>query len=348
MLRDATRWTRAALLALLFGLLALAGLTFLFDPFEHYRESAILPLYDQESYNNPGIARHYDYDAVILGTSMIEMCHPSVVDAAFGVRSVKLPMRGSYTAQMGWQLSHVLEKRELRLAILAVDAYSLLGDPNDAEEIVGYLWNDNPLDDVNYLLNRDVLLVRLPRLLQNIGKPLEGKRDDMYQWTDVTFSEESVLRAVTFSPQREMAAADYRIERTDENIERHLRAQIAAHPETRFLIYTPPYSVAYWYVTTRGGDVERQYRARERLGELLLGLPNVEIYDFSARLEWAENLDNYFDFSHHSGDVSDALMRAMAAGENQVHSAEELRENNETLREAVERFAEKYEPQGLN
>ena len=123
MLRTAKRWT-AAVLALLLSLLALCALAvYIVDPFEHYRESAILPLYDQESYNNPGIARNYDYDAVILGTSMVEMSHPSVIDECFGVSSVKLPMRGSHTAQMGWQLSHVFDTHALSLAILAVDAY---------------------------------------------------------------------------------------------------------------------------------------------------------------------------------------------------------------------------------
>ena len=74
------RWALFVLAALLAGLAACAALTYAVDPFEQYRESAILPLYDQESYNNPGIAKNYDYDAVILGTSMVEMSHPSVID----------------------------------------------------------------------------------------------------------------------------------------------------------------------------------------------------------------------------------------------------------------------------
>ena len=162
---------------------------------------------------------------------MVEMSSPSVIDGAFGVRSVKLPMRGSHTAQMGWQLSHILEKRPLSLAILAVDAYSLMGPPDDDEEIVEYLWNDAALDDVNYLLNRDVLLVKLPRLLRNRGLPLEGKRDAMYQWVDVTFSEKSVLETVTFRPQQEMTPADARLERSTEHIRRNLIPSIEAHPE---------------------------------------------------------------------------------------------------------------------
>ena len=341
----AKRWVLGTLGALLAGAALCAGTVYVVDPFEHYRESAILPLYDQESYNNPGIVRNYAYDAVILGTSMVEMSNPSVIDDCFGVQSVKLPMRGSHTAQMGWQLTHVLEKKpDLKLAILAVDAYSLMGPPNDREEIFDYMWNDNPLDDVNYLFNRDVLFVRVPRTLKNIGKPLDTKRDDMFKWVDVVFSEEEVLKTISFSPQGEMQPADSRIERSTENIQKHLIPSIEAHPETNFKIYMPPYSAGYWYQMTRGGLSEQQFRSRKLVCELLLDYPNVEIYDFSSRVEWISDLDNYFDYSHHSSEISDALMRAMAAGENRVLSVSDMEAGSQRIRGAVEAFAEKYEP----
>ena len=344
MLRTRKRWAIFTLTAAIL-LLSLCALTvYLVDPFEHYRESAILPLYDQESYNNPGIAKNYDYNAVILGTSMVEMSHPSVIDECFGVSSVKLPMRGSHTAQMGWQLAHVLDTHELKLAILAVDAYSLMGPPDDMEEIYDYLWNDSVLDDVSYLLNLDVLLVRVPRMLRNLGKSTATKRDDMYQWTDVTFSAHSVFDSFSFQPQQEMTDPDYRLERSTENIRRHIETYVAAHPETTFKIYMPPYSVAYWYVMTRGGLSEQQYRSRARVCELLLDYPNVEIYDYSSRLEWITDLDNYFDYSHHSGAISDAIMRAMAAGENCVTSTGDMAEGSARIRQAVEDFAAAYEP----
>ena len=140
----AKRWAVFTLSASAALLLLCALAVFLVDPFEHYRESSILPLYDQESYNNPGIARNYDYDAVILGTSMVEMSHPSVIDACSDVTSVKLPMRGSHISQMGWQLTHVLKTHKLKLAILAVDAYSMMGQPDDMEEIYDYLVERRP------------------------------------------------------------------------------------------------------------------------------------------------------------------------------------------------------------
>ena len=115
--------------------------------------------------------------------------------------------------------------------------------------------------------------------------------------------------------QKEMTDPEYRIERSTGNLTQHIVRHVAAHPETTFLIYMPPYSVGYWYLMTRGGLSEQQFRSRARVCELLLDCPNVEIYDFSSRVEWITDLDEYFDYSHHSGAVSDAVMRAMAAGE---------------------------------
>ena len=344
MLKTAKRWTLLTLAMCLLAMLACMMTVYIVDPFEQYRESSILPLYDQESYNNPGIAKNYDYNAVILGTSMVEMSNPSVIDECFGVSSVKLPMRGSHTAQMGWQLEHVYRTHELDLAILAVDAYSLMGPPDDMEEIYDYLWNDNLFDDVNYLLNRDVLLVKVPRILKNAGKPTDTKRDDMYKWTDISFAAQSVYDAIGGPKEQvDMQPADSRIERSTENIERHLKAHIAAHPETTFKIYMPPYSVGYWYLFTRGGLAEQQYRSRARVCELLLEYSNVEIYDFSSRVEWITDLDEYFDYSHHSSAISDRIMRAMAAGENRVYTAEDMWAGSQRIREAVEVFAKAYE-----
>lgn len=345
MFKSAKRWALFTMTACVLALFFSAAAVYLVDPFEIYRESKILPLYDQESYNNPGIVKSYDYDAVILGTSMVEMSNPSVIDACFGVSSVKLPMRGSHTSHMGWQLSHVLEQKpDLKLAILAVDAYSLMGPPDDHTEIVDYLWNNDPLDDVNYLFNRDVLLVRVPRMLKNIGKPTDTKRDDMYKWTDVTFAAQSVFDAIAWGGQSEMQDAQYRLSRSTENIERHLKAHILAHPDTTFKIYMPPYSVGYWYQVRSLGLSEQQYRSRARVCELLLECPNVEIYDYSSRIEWITQLDEYFDYSHHSERISDMIMRAMAAGENRVTSVEQMWAGSQRIREAVDAFAARYEP----
>ena len=223
-------------------------------------------------------------------------------------------------------------------------AYSMMGQPDDMEEIYDYLWNDDPLDDVNYLFNRDVALVKIPKMLQNVGKPLAAKRDNMYQWTDVVFSAQSVFDAIPAIAQKDMQSADTNLSRSTENVERHLIPSIEAHPETVFKIYMPPYSVGYWFLMTREGISEQQFRSRRLLCEKLLDYPNVEIYDYSSRIDWITDLNQYFDYSHHSGEVSDRLMRAMAAGENRVFSVSDMEAGSERIRQAVADFAETYYP----
>ena len=69
----------------------------------------------------------------------------------------------------------------------------------------------------------------------------------------------------------------------------------------------------------------------------------MEIYDFSSRVEWITDLDEYFDYSHHSSAISDSIMRAMAAGENRVTTVEDMEAGSERICQAVISFAETYE-----
>ena len=89
--------------------------------------------------------------------------------------------------------------------------------------------------------------------------------------------------------------------------------------------------------------MEQQFRSRARVCELLLDLENVEIYDFSSQTDWILDLDEYFDYSHHSSAVSDRIMQAMAAGECRVTSVEEMKAGSERIREAVQTFTQMFE-----
>lgn len=64
------------------------------DPFFHYHKPYTNGYYytlnNQRSQNN-GICKHFDYNALITGTSMTENFMTSEMDAIFGTNSVKVP-----------------------------------------------------------------------------------------------------------------------------------------------------------------------------------------------------------------------------------------------------------------
>ena len=66
-------WIIKFLLLSILTLLTVGVINFLLDPFQQYRKANFYkPIYDNERYLNPGLAKTYDYNQVIIGSSMTE------------------------------------------------------------------------------------------------------------------------------------------------------------------------------------------------------------------------------------------------------------------------------------
>ena len=93
------RFITIFLTILLGGLIFIGAANFLVDPIFHYHAplNKISYTMDDERYQNNGIMKHFDYDCIITGTSMVENTKASLVDSLFDVKSVKTCfMGGSY------------------------------------------------------------------------------------------------------------------------------------------------------------------------------------------------------------------------------------------------------------
>ena len=97
-----------ALLSCAMLILAIAGASLLVifvDPFQVYRLATLyMPPIDNTTqvYANAGIARNYDYDSAIVGTSVTENFRPSQMDELLGGRFIKL------CTQSGTAYNHAL------------------------------------------------------------------------------------------------------------------------------------------------------------------------------------------------------------------------------------------------
>ena len=88
----AKKWFLSCMSVLAGSILIMLLVFWIFDPYFHYHKPFSFisyRLYD-ERYINDGISRHFDYDAIITGTSMAQNFKTSEVDALFGVESVKV------------------------------------------------------------------------------------------------------------------------------------------------------------------------------------------------------------------------------------------------------------------
>ncbi|WP_029231919.1 hypothetical protein [Butyrivibrio sp. VCB2006] len=307
---------------LLFG-----GMVFYIDPFFHYRApngKFYYELYEQRSQND-GITKYFDYDSMIIGTSMAENFKASLFDELMGTNSVKVSYSGATYKELnddlmvayrsGHDPKYVL--RPLDYSLLVVDKDEIR---TDMGEYPVWLTNSNPFDDVKYLLNRDVIInYTLPVILRYI-RGVEGGYTsfDEYSYTgdNNVFSKELILQNVQeFTQGAEVAptSEDYTI--LTENMEQNVVSLARMHPETTFLYFFPPYSMAYWGGLRSEGKLNQMLEYKKAAIEQMLECDNIHIYSFTLFTDITTNLDNYRDVAHYCPEVNDFIMKNIADGE---------------------------------
>ena len=92
------KWLKLTALWVVAGLLGIGGLVIVVDPFFHYHGPiAGFPYQiDNQTSQNPGMARHFQYDSVMLGSSMTVNFESKWFAEEMGLDMVKLCYNGAY------------------------------------------------------------------------------------------------------------------------------------------------------------------------------------------------------------------------------------------------------------
>ena len=323
------KWFYSSLILLAVSLLAIGGCVFWTDPFFHYRSPRPYLFYDLEEqrYQNDGITRHFDYDAIITGTSMTENFSASEFDRFFGTNSIKVPFSGATYKEIEENLKVSYESGHAPKYVLRGLDYTLLVRDKDElrldmGEYPEYLTNKNPIDDVKYLLNRDAVVTYTIPMLIGYLKGEEGGHTsfDVYSYTASRnqFSKEEALAGRTsFSePQQINGVLEEEMDMVTENIRSNVLSVAALHPETTFLYFFPPYSMAYFGGLKEDGDLEKELEYKKKAIELMLEYDNIHIYSFTTATDITADLDRYRDQAHYDENVSSWIIEKIAESEN--------------------------------
>lgn len=199
-----------------------------------------------------------------------------------------------------------------------------------------YLYDDNIFNDVSYWFNKSVLARYIPRCLLTLGQTDETLRDTMYTWGDLyPYGREAVLAKITIEsntvPQHAISDPAQLSAPTRLNLEHNILPYINAHPETEFLFFFPPYSVAQWYVCYRNGVLNYHLEQKEAVIGQLLTYENVKIYDFQGRTDWVTNLDHYIDPAHYGPWINEEIALCISRDEYRVSDLNTVKQTRELL-----------------
>lgn len=321
----ATGWLKRLLAALCIALLLIACLTAWTDPFFHYhapRPGFFYELSNERAQNN-GIVRHFSYDALITGTSFTQNFRTSEMDALFHCKSVKTSFSGATQKEMADLMETAMLSRDVRYIVASASdvTNSFIHDKDylqDSFEYPTYLYNNNPFDDVSYLLNRDVLV---QYVLPMIGRKLAGREggvtsfDAYSNWTATKTTRGITAmgdltefdNAVEQKPLTEEEIALVR-----ENVGQNLVRLANENPDTTFLLFLPPYSIAAWGMFYTDGMALKYIEAERLAIELLLQCDNVRLYSFGLDRELVCDFDNYADRTHYVEEINSRILAELA------------------------------------
>ena len=330
-------WALLCLFGLLGAFSFLSAVVIFVDPFQIYRlASHYRPPIDKTTqvYSNAGIARNYDYDSAVVGTSVAENFRPSQMDELLGGRFIKLCTQAGTAYNHALLMDIAFDTHDMTRIVYGLDVYSFISDLEETgSDMPMYLYDDSLFTDVQYWLNRSVLGSFLPRCLRAWGKQQDDSiRDSMYCWAGQDPYGPVALYNASFTPPETVLAADARFDAAAANLRTPLIPYIAAHPQTQFDIFFPPYSAAEWSTMQSKGTLEAMLTLRGLCYDALSRFDNVNIYDFAARDEWVLDLDNYKDTLHYGQWINDAMAACIAAGDGLVNDRTQLDQATAQLR----------------
>lgn len=328
-------------------LLLCMAMVVLFDPFYQYHKPlpGLKAVLSDKEYQCIGTLKTFEYDSVIAGSSVAENYNNRWFDEGFNCTSIKAIRSYGATADLCYLLDVAFDKQELEYVFYSMDPTALSAETQITFESTGcpmYLYDDNYFNDIKYLLNKDVLLEKIPYMLANsfLGDYDEGNSYNWAKWK--TFSKEVLMS--NYTPKEivdEMKPADFAKEKLEANLAL-LKEQIERHPDTEFKILMPPYSIMWWDNAYRTGETESLLYNFEKAMETLIPYENVSFYFFMNERDIVTNLDNYMDAVHFSDEINHYVCNSMVEDNYRV-TMDNYKEVLADMRELVYQVAEEEE-----
>ncbi|MEO8137201.1 MAG: hypothetical protein ABI831_24875 [Betaproteobacteria bacterium] len=322
----ARRYGTALLAAMALIIAAIAFIDYAVDPFQQYRRPAWYePHYYRtlQRFINPGIAKRYDYDTVITGSSMMENFSNAEAGAILHGKVVNLAMGAMTAYELHELLATIIAGDRARHIVVDLNFNAFAGSP--AMQVVTdplplYLYDSKWWNDGRYLLQAQTLARSAEILLGWRRGRFATDPDKPWYWADeYEFSGKATMRGLDpANINRDFKQGPRTLEGMRASFDANLLPMLRDHPQLRFSLVYPPYSALVWTDFAQRDQVEVSLAFKRYVFDAVKSLPNVALYDFQPRREWVTNLDNYKDIYHFSPAISRAMLEAIAQGSDRV------------------------------
>lgn len=333
------RWFIGVISVACLFLLFMGIIIVIIDPFFHYHKPLKSMGYriDLQRYQNDGILRNFDYDAVIIGTSTAENFKTSEMDMLFNSKTVKVPYSGAGLKEIHDALQRAIKSNsDLKIIVWGLNYHQIFQEKNymPYKEYPTYLYDDNLVNDVKYIFNASVFQRSIKDV---VFYTIQGNDttnfDDYSNWNSVfKFGKEEVLKWKVESPVAKGQRPNL------ENIEYNILSLVISNPNIEFYFFWSPYSIATFNACNREKTLDDFFIAEKEAFQMILPYSNVHFFSLFDDFDIITNFNNFKDTGHCHEDINSYILKCMQKGNHQV-----TLENYEDYRQRCLMFYESYD-----
>lgn len=333
------------ILTALTGLFICAVIVLIVDPFFHYHKpiGGLKAVLTDKEYQCIGTLKNFDYNALVVGSSVCENYNNHWFDEKFDVTTIKAVRSYGATADLIYMLNAAYEDHNIEKIFYNIDPTALMGKPHLTFEESGcpmYLFDDNPVNDISYLLNKDILFRKIPNMITK-SYFVDYDEGESFNWAKTKlFGPDQVF--MHYTRQRDvypMKDKDYLLDECLENIEL-INGLVTSHPETEFYFFIPPYSFVWFDSVYRNGNTDACVNNMKTCLNSLIENDNVHAYCFIDDENVVTNLDNYMDALHFTEEINHYVVDNLGEANAEI-TKDNIETRFENLREYAYRASEK-------
>jgi len=306
-----------------------ASFNFLVDPLQFYRQAAFYrPSFSTEQrYQNPGLAKNFSYDTIIIGSSMTENFVPSYLNEKLGGNALKLSMSGASAYEENLIVQVALKTGQVENILWGLDYASLKGASdrvrNEDVPFPFYLYDQYSVNDLAYLLSITTLESSSIDLFNNIRNrpPANADLERLNNWSSWFSYDRDIMLKLWREDQAKRKAGIKQYDKTDGSFpamqlsfNTNILPLIKNNPQVNFIIYYPPYSILRYRSIYEEDPAQffSELQVKRYIFTCLEGSDNVILYDFQSDKNLITMLSHYKDFSHHSQAFNEFIIDSIA------------------------------------
>ena len=303
------KWIFLTICLILSFLIFCMGTVIYIDPFFAYHKpnQKFYYKYDDALYQCPGMVKNFDYEMLIAGTSLIQNMKTSTAKSVFGLDAIKTPLCGiSLERNISLMKLAIESNPELKTIIFPIYANHFCSESDeDNTNFPDHLYDNNILNDISYLLNKDIIFNRNLNTILNPHKRIQDSPDSIFSSETTFFFAEYVVM------ERKNASWDWNTTHSLNCVKHNkelLCKFIDENPQIKFEFFITPKNILYLNEAQKNNMLNFELDILKEISTSLLKYENVDLHFFQDDIEIIGNLYNYCDFIHFSSHVSDKIL----------------------------------------